>query len=458
MPFFTPTTDTLDQSQRRSYQNNWVASAGLIAAAMAGAGVLAIPMAINQSGWVGVILLIICGILSNITANLLGEVMFHIEGLRDYADIGEKAFGSVGRLLATVSQYTTLAGISIIYLILFGSVMNSLPVLSCAPSTFYTGLGGVLVLCLVVVLPSMKEVAWAGPFAVFSTLSAAIMVVVISVLFKTSDDYVHYRASLDLSTQFVTSWETIWTAFSVFVFAFGGHSLIPNIYADNRNSHEWWKSTNLAYNVILFIFYLPVGITAYDVYGAFLSTEPQVLKILVASEFGNKFVIPVTVASALIIVHLVAVLPIVTNPVMSRVERFFLDSCTQKDSKVESEDDDMDQLESLPPVTFNVLQRFLIRAPVMTIITVIAMFFPYFLSFMSLITAFSIMCNVYIFPALLSWKLFPPQTIGKRIFLVCLVIWGLVGIASGFYVGILGLISEIRSNPSPWENIFEFTC
>lgn len=45
---------------------------------------LAIPMAVNESGWVGIILLVCCGLLSNITANLLGETMFHMEGLREY--------------------------------------------------------------------------------------------------------------------------------------------------------------------------------------------------------------------------------------------------------------------------------------------------------------------------------------------------------------------------------------
>lgn len=53
------------------------------------------------------------------------------------------------------------------------------------------------------------------------------MAVVISIIFRTSDDYAHYRAQYDFTTRIV-SWDTIWTAFSVFVFAFGGHSLVCN--------------------------------------------------------------------------------------------------------------------------------------------------------------------------------------------------------------------------------------
>ena len=42
---------------------------------MCGGGVLGIPHALAQSGWLGVFVLCLVGIVCNITANLLGEVM-----------------------------------------------------------------------------------------------------------------------------------------------------------------------------------------------------------------------------------------------------------------------------------------------------------------------------------------------------------------------------------------------
>lgn len=42
-----------------------------------------------------------------------------------YADIGEKAFGKLGRAVTTVTQYATLCGITIIYLILLGRTFES---------------------------------------------------------------------------------------------------------------------------------------------------------------------------------------------------------------------------------------------------------------------------------------------------------------------------------------------
>jgi hypothetical protein len=80
------------------------------------------------------------------------------------------------------------------------------------------------------------------------------------------------------------------------------------------------------------VFYLPVAVAVYDVYGSFLDTESQValafyiasyfekvLIVLVNPEFGSQYKVPVTVASVLIIIHLLSVLPIVANPVMARV-------------------------------------------------------------------------------------------------------------------------------------------
>lgn len=150
---------------------------------------LAIPMAVNESGWIGILLLVFCGVLSNITANLLGETMFHMEELREYV-ISSSLTSHLFQLCRhwregvwwcgqggnhchpvchslwyhyhlprsvwyniTTSIYTDIGQ---------GSIMNSMPVLSCVPAKFYTFLGGLFVLCLVIALPTMKEVAWAA--------------------------------------------------------------------------------------------------------------------------------------------------------------------------------------------------------------------------------------------------------------------------------------------------------
>jgi len=440
----------------------------MIAGAMAGAGVLAIPLALNESGWIGVGLLVVCGILSNITANLLGEVMFHMDEIRDYADLGEKAYGRIGRIVTTFTQYVTLTGISIIYLILFGMLLHEVDALSCVPAQFYSFIGGLLLAVTVIIFPTLTEVSFAGPLAVVSTATAAVVALVISIMFRNSPDYLHYHTRLDFNTK-VVEWKSLWSAWSIFVFAFGGHSLLPNIYAVSRNRNEWWKSTNLAYNFVLCFLYLPIAIAVYSVYGSFLGTNTQVLAILGDPKFGTQYETALMVATVLLVVHLISILPITTNPVMSKLESIILDRDTPSNSQgsleggithgaVPDDGDDLLTIHHHHKLPSSILQRIIIRTPGVAFITIIAVFFPYFLAFIALVTSLSVMCDVYIFPALISWKLSPSKTRGKKVLLIFLVLFGVVGSVSGFYEGIVGFIADVKANPSPWKGMFTFSC
>lgn len=91
-----------DSSQLASKGGNgWLATCALIVSAMAGyslslppqlslivtgAGVLVIPHAVMQSGWIGLLLIAVSGVTSCVTSQLLGEVMHTSHGLREYVD------------------------------------------------------------------------------------------------------------------------------------------------------------------------------------------------------------------------------------------------------------------------------------------------------------------------------------------------------------------------------------
>lgn len=67
-----------NEKDEETKANNWLATAMLIVAAMAGIGVLGLPQALAKSGWIGVPLMLICAMMANITANLLGALMRRI--------------------------------------------------------------------------------------------------------------------------------------------------------------------------------------------------------------------------------------------------------------------------------------------------------------------------------------------------------------------------------------------
>lgn len=74
---------------------------------LCGVGLLATPYAIKEGGWLGLSLLFIFGIISCYTGVLLKQCLDSTPGLQTYPDIGQAAFGTVGRLFISVSPYLT---------------------------------------------------------------------------------------------------------------------------------------------------------------------------------------------------------------------------------------------------------------------------------------------------------------------------------------------------------------
>lgn len=70
---------------------------------LCGVGLLSTPYAAKQGGWVGLSILFIFCVLSFYTGLLLRCCLDSRPGLKTYPDIGEAAFGKVGRLVISVS-------------------------------------------------------------------------------------------------------------------------------------------------------------------------------------------------------------------------------------------------------------------------------------------------------------------------------------------------------------------
>ncbi len=149
-------------SSGRSPQNTWWQTAFYMTAQMAGVGVLGMPQATQASGYLGLPLLVVTATVCMITANLLGSIMMRMDqsAIRDYPSIGGAAFGKVGVGLATASQYSTLAGVSVVFLLLTGQFLNGL--ICAVPARFFTVMVGVTMIGLLIAIPVMK--ARTGPF------------------------------------------------------------------------------------------------------------------------------------------------------------------------------------------------------------------------------------------------------------------------------------------------------
>ncbi len=142
-----------------------------------GAGVLSLPRALQECGWIGLILMAFVAFLCNVTAKYLAQCMFARPGvmLKTYEAIGEQAMGKRGRLMVGFFQTVTLFGVCTIFLILIGGNMATLvPSLSLHDWIFI--FAGVLI--PIAWLKTMNEVAVLAVFGVIASLYVAAVVVI----------------------------------------------------------------------------------------------------------------------------------------------------------------------------------------------------------------------------------------------------------------------------------------
>eukprot|EP01116_Phalansterium_solitarium_P008869 TRINITY_DN22833_c0_g1_i1.p1 TRINITY_DN22833_c0_g1~~TRINITY_DN22833_c0_g1_i1.p1 ORF type:complete len:480 (-),score=102.68 TRINITY_DN22833_c0_g1_i1:91-1530(-) len=403
--------------------HSWIFAVSLTVGSMAGGGVLAIPEAVEQTGWAGIALLFIIAVINCITGVLLGKVMEQTpaEKMVDYASIGRHVYrGWAARWAvwaSTFSQYVTLGGVSIIFLVLVGLLMHAL--VPKVPHGFWTLVVGVCVSFVVLPMKTLGEAKWMSAFAIVATAAVVFMSVVVSLLFRFSADY---AAQESMFAHQSIKGSTLATGFSVFTFAFGATALFPNIYAHMSRKEDWDMSMYTAYGLSFMLLYLPIAVVGYYVYGAYLAQTSNMIDALSAFAASNTPVGGVVMAAtALIIVHLLTALPIVLVPVLNTIERRIV----KPDALL--------------------LLRLAIRAVTIASLTVIALFFPYFLDIISIVTCVSVSMSCYILPCLFYWQLIRPG-VGMKILLVLIMLFGLLGSGVGIYVAIDELI---QARPAP---------
>ena len=70
---------------------------------LCGVGILSTPYAVREGGWLGLSILLIFAVLSYYTGILLRLCLDSTPGLETYPDIGQAAFGTIGRVAISVS-------------------------------------------------------------------------------------------------------------------------------------------------------------------------------------------------------------------------------------------------------------------------------------------------------------------------------------------------------------------
>lgn len=279
---------------------------------MAGSGVLALPAAVESCGWIGLVLIAVCGFICSYTGEVLSEcwtiVQDRFPRMRGpvrypYPAIGMLTFGRVGRVLISFSIDFTMLGSAVVFVILAAQNMHSVVQENSGHQIAFCYW---IIIVLVVMWPltmpgTPKDFKYIGIGAMTATSTAIIILLVLMGLdVKNNPDIMHTKVSpLGFAS-----------AFGTMLYAFGGHAMFPTFQTDMREPAKFGKSCRTAY-LILVLMYLPVAGAGFFVYGD--KVQANVL-LTVTPQIGLQ------VVQCLITLHLVCSFIICVNPICQEFE------------------------------------------------------------------------------------------------------------------------------------------
>ncbi|KAK7295370.1 hypothetical protein RJT34_18277 [Clitoria ternatea] len=259
--------------------------------AISGVGILSVPYALASGGWISLVLLFAIATAAFYSGLLMKRCMEKDSKIRTYPDIGELAFGKIGRLVVSVSMYIELYLVSIGFLILEGDNLSNLfPIgevqiggLALGGKPFF------VILVALIILPTV----WLDNLSLLSYVSAsgvfASAIIILSISWTATFDGVglHQKGTL-------VNWNGIPTSVSLYAFCYCAHPVFPTLYNSMRNKHQFS-------NVLLVCFllttagYASMAILGYLMFGP--GVDSQVTLNLPLNKVSSKIAIYTTLVN-----------------------------------------------------------------------------------------------------------------------------------------------------------------
>ena len=205
---------------------------------LSGVGILSIPYALSQGGWLSLILLFLVAILCWYTGLLLRRCMDAHPLIKTYPDVGELAFGMKGRTMIALFMYLELYLVAVEFLILEGDNLEKLfPTMSFKVAGLKIGgRQGFVLLAALVILPT----TWLRSLGLLAYLSAggvfASVIVVGCVFWAGAVDGVGFH-----ERGMVLNWSGLPTTISLFVFCYCGHAIFPTLCTSMKDKSQFSK-------------------------------------------------------------------------------------------------------------------------------------------------------------------------------------------------------------------------
>ncbi|KAL8247571.1 hypothetical protein R6Q59_008787 [Mikania micrantha] len=389
---------------------------------LCGVGILSIPYALKEGGWVGLLLLFLYGVLSFYTGILLRYCLDSQPGLETYPDIGQAAFGTTGRLIISVSlsicQTHTHAFLMISccvgYIILESDNLSSL-----FPNA-HLNLGGFIldahrlfsIMTTLAVLPTV----WLRDMSVLSYISAggviASIMVAICLFWVGLVDNIGFQ----IETTKALNLSSFPVAIGLYSYCYSGHAVFPNIYTSMAKKSQFSMVLITSFG-ICGVLYAAVAVLGYMMFGE--STESQFTLNMPTNLVVSKIAVWTTLVNCISLTRTTYALTI--SPVAMSLEELIPSNHMKSH-----------------------IYSILIRTGLVFSTLVVALAIPFFGLVMSLIGSLMTMLVTLIMPCLcfmsiLKGKLTPFQVS----FCVLIIVVGTVSSAIGTYTSLLDIIEQL---------------
>ncbi|CAO2183456.1 unnamed protein product [Urochloa humidicola] len=374
--------------------------------AVSGIGVLSMPYAVSQGGWLSLALFALVGALCYYTGTLIERCMrANPDAIRTYPDIGEFAFGPTCRRAIAFFMYVELYLVAISFLVLEGDNLHKLFPGAAVEFLGYRLQGKQLFIALsaAVVLPT----TWLKNLGVLAYVSAVGLVasaaLTASLVWAGVAETGFHRSSTT-----VLNLSGLPTSLGLYFVCFTGHAVFPTIYSSMRNNKHFSKVL-LVSSVLCSLNYGLTAVLGYMIYGD--GVESQVTLNLPSGKLYTKVAIVMTLVNPL------AKYALLAAPITAAVEEKF----------------------SHPTGGSSGAARVAISTMVVVSTAVAACSVPFFGYLMSFIGSFLSVMATVIFPCLCFLKIYKAEGI-PRVEIAAIIVILMVGV----FVAVTGTYTSLQ--------------
>ncbi|KAL8258618.1 hypothetical protein R6Q59_026571 [Mikania micrantha] len=375
---------------------------------LCGIGILSMPYAFKEGGWLSLVLLMVFGVITCYTGILLKICLERCHGLQTYPDIGQAAFGYFGRICIAVVLYLDLFSSCVEYLIMMNDNLSAL-----FPHA-HLNIGSIIHLdsylfCAIISTLVILPTVWLRNLSLLSYISVGgvitLAAVVVCLLWLGVVDGIEYHTS-----RTALNFGNLPVAVGLIGFCYGSHSVFPNIYTSMKEPSRFPSALIISFSVS-FVTYTAVGVYGYMMFGD--SVKSQFTLNMPTHYVTSK------VAAWTVVVAPVTKFALTLTPIAYGIE------------------------ELLPPAQQNSYAlSMIIRTTLMILILLVALTVPYFGVVMALTGSVLEMLVSIIFPCACYLRLLHGRTTTLEITLCSLMIF------LGLVCAIIGTYSALASIPA----------